>query len=156
MIKFFIRLTLVGGLLFLGAALVAGPHRVGAMIDQAQAGISSIIDENIDDPVVMRRQLRDLEQQYPERIAQMRADLAELQHQIREIEREKAVANRVVLLTQADLGDFEEVVGQLESEVTSASNSSSAIRGSNLMLIAIGRLSRKHVKLDMQMLFISW
>jgi chromosome segregation ATPase len=128
MIKFFIRLALVGGLLFVGAALVAGPHRVGAMIDQAQASITSIIDDNIEDPVVMRRQLRDLEQEYPERISQIRADLAELQHQIREIEREKAVANRVVELTEADLSDFQQVVNELESNVTAAANSASAVQ----------------------------
>jgi len=93
------------------AALVAGPHRTRAVIHQVQDQVRDTIDASITDPVAMREQLRDMEKEYPKRIAQVRGDLAELNEQIRQLEREKAIAERVVELADADAGEIESQIG---------------------------------------------
>jgi len=101
-LKPFIRLSLIMLVVAGIAAMIAGPERVHAMAHQVQAEISEAIDSKIDDPVALRTQLRKLEKEYPQRIAAVHTDLNELQLQIRELEREKAVAQRVVLLARQD------------------------------------------------------
>ncbi len=100
--KIAIVLALVGG----AFALVAGPERLDALVHQVQDDVQSAIDASIDDPVALRRQLQKLEREYPRRIAQVRADLAELQNQIRELEQEKAISEKVVELATEDLAAY--------------------------------------------------
>ena len=91
------------GALGVGAAtLVAGPDRVGAFFTQTRSCINAKIDEQITDPVALRAQLRDLQSQYPERIGQVRSDLAQLREQRAQLERDMAVSNRVVDLADQD------------------------------------------------------
>lgn len=101
-------LTVAGALIF----LVAGPHRTAALVDKAQGAINHAIDETIDDPTLLRAQLRELESQYPERISDVRGDLAEVLEQLRQVEREKAVSERVVALTDRDLDALEPLVAE--------------------------------------------
>ena len=120
MCKKIIRTGVVGGVIA-GAAigatvLIAGPERSAAILDQLQDSVVQTIDENLEDPVALRAQLRELENEYPERIADLRGDLGELQGQIRQLEREKEVSDRVVVLAQRDL----EQLG--ESSLALASN----------------------------------
>ena len=61
--------ALVGGT----AAVIAGPHRVGAAFHQTQSHINQVIDEHIDDPIALRSQIKRLEAEYPKKIAQVRA-----------------------------------------------------------------------------------
>ena len=61
--------ALAGGVL----VAVAGPHRVHAMFDQARGNITQVIDNNIDDPVILRGQIKKLEAQYPKKIAEVRS-----------------------------------------------------------------------------------
>ena len=86
-----------------GAVLIAGPARSRAVLNQVQENIHHAIDENVDDPAALRSQLMDMERQYPERIAQVRGDLAELTEQIRQLERDRAIADKVVALAERDL-----------------------------------------------------
>ncbi|MEQ8317249.1 MAG: hypothetical protein RIE77_06645 [Phycisphaerales bacterium] len=102
-VKTIIRVGVIGTLVGGGLIAVAGPERVGAALTQARDTVNDTIDRNIDDPVKMRAQLRKLESQYPERITRVRQDLATLDTQTAEYERELAVAERVVELAQADL-----------------------------------------------------
>lgn len=95
-----------------GMMLVAGPARTAAVLDQVQASIVSKIDCSIDDPTAMRAQLRQLQEEYPERISAVRGDLAEVHEEIRQLEREKAIALRVVDITSGDLGVLEPEVAQ--------------------------------------------
>ena len=97
------------------AVLIAGPHRAAAIASQAQSQILSAIDANIDDPVALRSQLKELEREYPERIAQVRGDLAELKQQLRQLERERAVAERVVSLAEADMSTLSPLVAEAAS-----------------------------------------
>lgn len=109
-VKSIVRLLVVGGtvatVVGVPAVLVAGPDRVAALFTQAQDSINEKIDQAVGDPVAIRAQLRDLEAEYPERIAAVRADLSELEHQIGQIERELAVSERVVSLADEDLGQL--------------------------------------------------
>lgn len=103
LVKTIIRVGVIGTLVGGGLIAVAGPERVGAALTQARDTVNDAIDRNIDDPVKMRAQLRKLESQYPERITRVRQDLATLDTQSSEYQRELAVAERVVELAQADL-----------------------------------------------------
>ncbi|MFT7662978.1 MAG: gas vesicle protein [Planctomycetota bacterium] len=105
--KKIIRTAVIGGALT-GAAvgatvLIAGPDRAKVIFDQVQESVVTSIDEHIDDPIAMRAQLRKLEGEYPERIKDLRGDLAELQEQIRQLNREKKISERVVDLAKRDL-----------------------------------------------------
>lgn len=103
LVKTIIRVGVIGTLVGGGLIAVAGPERVGAALTQARDTVNNTIDRNIDDPVKMRAQLRKLESEYPERITRVRQDLATLDTQTSEYERELAVAERVVQLAEADL-----------------------------------------------------
>ncbi len=91
------------GALGIGAAtLVAGPDRVGAFFSQTRSCINETIDAQITDPVALRAQLRDLQAQYPQRIGQVRSDLAQLREQRAQLERDMTVSGRVVELADQD------------------------------------------------------
>lgn len=95
-------------------ALIAGPHRTRVMVDKAHGAILDGIDKHIDDPTALRAQLRALEEQYPERISDLRGDLAELAEQIRQVQREQAISERVVALTGRDMETLGPLVSQAE------------------------------------------
>lgn len=86
-----------------GTAMIVGPDRVGAMAEQVTDQIESHFDANLDDPVVLRRQLDKVRRQYPDRIKSVRRDLASLQDEVRRLEHEQAVSERVVQMVAADL-----------------------------------------------------
>ena len=119
-----IRTCVVGGLglgLAGGAvAMIAGPERAAVLLSQAQQEIQLRIDHQIDDPVAMRAQLRKLEAEYPERISQLTGDLAELEEQIGQLDRERAIAVRVVELADVDLGEIEGQLASLRSQGSAA------------------------------------
>jgi len=98
-----------------GTVLIAGPQRSAALFDKARDHVIDHIDLAIDDPAALRSQLRELEGQYPERISALRGDLAELQEQIRRLERDKAISERVVSLAQRDLDTLEPKLAQMRS-----------------------------------------
>ncbi|MDP6941513.1 MAG: hypothetical protein QGH51_05745 [Planctomycetota bacterium] len=112
--KTLFRIFLLAALVATGAALLAGPDRIGAAVEQVKTKIGSAIDQNIDDPVALRRQLRTLEREYPERIATVRGDLAELQNQIHQLERDQKIAGRVIELAQMDIDGFQNRLAQSE------------------------------------------
>lgn len=122
--KHVIRVGVIGALLVGAGVVIAGPHRVRAMFQQARDNINCKIDRNITDPVALRAQLRDLAAQYPKRIAEVRADLAELREQISQLQYEKETAERVVALTEADAGKLNNALAQAEQQsfVTVASD----------------------------------
>lgn len=121
-LKPFFRLALIMLVVAGIAAMVAGPERVHAMAHQVKTEISDVIDANIDDPIALRSQLRKLEKEYPKRIASVQGDLNELHTQIRDLEREKTVAQRVVLLARQDAESFSD---EIDAEPVSYSNASS-------------------------------
>lgn len=112
--------ALAGGVL----VAVAGPHRVHALIHQTRDGVNQALDSMIDDPVALRQQIRELEAEYPEKIAEVRGDLSEVQTQIAQLSREKQVATKVVQLAQLDLDSFD---AQLTRARDTQSNNPGAI-----------------------------
>lgn len=102
-----------------GTAMIVGPERVGAMAEQVTSQIETTFDANLDDPVVLRRQLEKVRRQYPERIKTVRRDLASLQDEVRRLEHERAVSARVVQMVDQDLAvlgpALEEAKAQLAS-----------------------------------------
>ena len=86
-----------------GTAMIVGPERVSAMADQLQTRITAGFDNNIDDPVALRRQIEEVRRQYPARIRDVQGDLVSLQEEVARLEREKAVSQRVVALVDRDL-----------------------------------------------------
>lgn len=105
--KSLFKTTLIGtavvGALGGAALLAAGPHRAKAVMHQVRDQVSHAIDARLDDPIALRNKLRELEAQYPQRIASLRADHAELRQQIGQLERERAISERVVELAEEDL-----------------------------------------------------
>lgn len=95
--------------------MLAGPERVHAAYDQGKDNLLSVIDSNIDDPHVLRSQLKGLQKEYPDRISQVAGDLAELKEQIRQLERDKAISERVVGLADRDLGAIAPLIEQAEA-----------------------------------------
>jgi len=114
--------ALAGGVL----VAVAGPHRVGAMVHQARGNIVSVIDSNIDDPILLRAQIKKLETQYPGKIAEVRSDLAEVQTQIAQLNRELQVANKVIALAGGDLEVVDSQIAQ--ARVTQIANPGAIVR----------------------------
>lgn len=100
-----------------GAYALMGKHRTEAVVNELQDNLLESIDAHLDNPKLMRSQLRDLERQYPERIAQVQGDLAEIRHEIQKLEQEVAVSDRVVALAERDLERLgTQVAAQLPAE----------------------------------------
>jgi predicted nuclease with TOPRIM domain len=118
------RVTVIGGLATGALVLLAGPQRVGMLFDQARTAVSERIDDQIQDPVALRNQLRQLEKQYPERIAEVEGELAQLSQEMAQLERDRAVSARVVELAQADL---DELAPMIEEAQAARSSSPSAV-----------------------------
>lgn len=114
--------ALAGGVL----VAVAGPQRVGYMIHQTRTNVIGVIDSNIEDPIMLRAQIKNLEAQYPQKIAEVRSDLTEVQTQISQLDRELQVAVKVVNLAAMDL---ETVSGQLtQARYTQEANPGAIVR----------------------------
>jgi chromosome segregation ATPase len=114
--------ALAGGVL----VAVAGPQRVGAIFHQTRDGINAAIDSNIQDPVLLRAQIRKLESEYPVKIAEVRSDLSEVRTQVAQLDRERQVAQKVVQLATMDL---ESVDMQLEqARATQSANPGAIVR----------------------------
>ncbi len=109
-----VRVGVVGALLVGAGVLIAGPDRISALWNQTRSSINAGIDAHITDPVAVRAQLRSLEGQYPQKIAQVRSDLAEVTSQFEGLTREKAVAMRVVTMAEGDLGTLTALVDQAQ------------------------------------------
>ncbi len=112
-----VRVGVIGALGVGAAFLVAEAAQPGsarAIVKQAGHNVSNAINSNIDDPVALRQQLRDLEGQYPKKIEAVRGDLVDLQAQLSQFERELAVAERVVALADQDLGEMQHLLAKAE------------------------------------------
>jgi len=102
--------TLAGG----AVVLVAGPERCLAVLQQAKQHVNSRIDQNIDDPIALRAQLRDLEAKYPARIEQVERDLSKIVAERSQLEREYAVDQKAVQITMTKLDELDSVLARGE------------------------------------------
>jgi len=114
-VKTVIRLGVIGGLVTGAAVLIAGPERASAVFQQARGKLVHAIDQNIDDPVAMRAQLRSLESQYPRRISEVQGQLAEVHAHLRQLERDRTVADFIVSLAQSDYDELSALITRAEA-----------------------------------------
>lgn len=110
-VRFGVLAALAGGAAVV-VAETARPGSVRAIVHQAGSTVGSVIDHNIDDPTALRAQIRDLEAEYPGKIAEVRADLNEVRDQIAQLERERNVSDKVVDLTMSDLDLLDSGIAQ--------------------------------------------
>ena len=113
--RFIVRWGLIGGLAVGGVTLIVGPQRVLACFDQLQQEANTVIDSLVDDPIVLRRQLEDLAKEYPARIAEIRGEVAKLEQQMLQFERDEKISRRVIELTTADLEALRSLVEDAEA-----------------------------------------
>lgn len=114
--------ALAGGV----AVAVAGPDTVRAFLTQARGNVQAAIGSQISDPVALRAQMQGLAEQYPARIAEVKGDLAELTEQMTQLEREQAVAKKVVAMADADLEQMKDVLAR--AEAAKVSNGTALVR----------------------------
>jgi chromosome segregation ATPase len=110
-----LRWGLISGLALGGATLLVGPERVAAGLAMVRGKAQDMIDICVDDPMALRRQLEQLAAEYPDRIAEVRGEVAEVDHQVGQFERDIDIAERVVALTTEDLRELKTLVAQAES-----------------------------------------
>ncbi len=126
-VKTIIRTSLITGVAAT-AFYYAMPHRASALFEQARGSLADVIDENIDDPHALRAQLREMESEYPKRLSAVRGDLGELNEQIRQLTREKAVAARVVELADDDLAALEPMLAKAEQSRSEGGHQLASLR----------------------------
>ena len=108
------------------AAVVVGPDTFGALLRQMRDDVREVAAKQVRDPVALRAQIRSLAEEYPNRIAEVRGDLAELREQVRQLNREQEVSQRVVSLANEDLSQMQGMLAQ--AEAAQASNPGHVVR----------------------------
>ena len=104
------RWGLISTLALGGATLLIGPQRMAAGLAHVRVKAQSIVDGTSDDPMVLRRQLAELAEEYPQRIAEVQGEIAEVNHQISQFVHDTEVAVRVVAMTTEDLGELKTLI----------------------------------------------
>jgi chromosome segregation ATPase len=112
--RFILRWGLISALALGGATLLIGPERVAAGLAHVRAQAQSVVDHAIDDPMVLRRQLEELADEYPDRIAKVQGEVAEVEHQIMQFDHDNEIASRVVAMTASDLGELKTLIARAE------------------------------------------
>ena len=105
-----LRVGLISGLALGGLTLLIGPHKVAAGHHQIRVKAQTVIDQVTDEPAALRHQLQVLADEYPQRIATVRGELAEVNHELAEFERDSEVSARVVAMTTEDLVQLKTLV----------------------------------------------
>ncbi|HRJ50276.1 MAG: hypothetical protein KF787_02555 [Phycisphaeraceae bacterium] len=113
-VKTIVRTAVITGLVGGAAVIIAGPERVGCLVNQTRGAINNQIDKAIDDPIALRSQIRSLEEQYPRRIAEVRSDLAELRQQGEQLRRERELSDRVVALAERDFDQMKTLIARAQ------------------------------------------
>ncbi len=110
-----IRWGLISGLALGGLTLLIGPHKVAAGLHQIRANVQMVVDRALDEPAALRRQLVQMADQYPDRIATVRGELAEVEHQLAQFNRDSEIATRVVAMTTEDLTELKTLVVRVQN-----------------------------------------
>jgi hypothetical protein len=124
-----LRWGLIGAAGLGATAFMVGPDRLAAGFDQLRMHAETIADDFVDDPVALRRQLAGLAEKYPDRIAEVRAEIGEIDRQLVKLEQDHEVASRVVSMTSSDLADFRLALGESEIEAAAGRGTSIQVSG---------------------------
>ena len=127
-----LRWGLIGAVGLGGLALVVGPERIAAGFAQLRSSAQGIADDFVEDPVALKRQLQQLAERYPERIGEVRVEIAEIERQRAQLDHDRDVARRVVAMTGSDLTQLRSALA--EGEVSAAGGRTVAIRVSGRSL----------------------
>lgn len=114
------RTALIGGLALGTVAWIVKPERIAAGAEQLRSRMTSWIDENVDDPIIIRQQLQKLQTKYPEQIKDVRSTLTEVEAEIASLTRDNDVAQRVVEIARADLDTLSGLVDSARVQLASA------------------------------------
>ncbi len=98
-----LRWGLIGAAGLGALAFVVGPDRLAVGFDQARSQVRMFAEDFVEDPVALRRQLAGLAEKYPDRIAEVRAELVEIDRQVARLEEDREISGRVVAMTTDDL-----------------------------------------------------
>jgi phage shock protein A len=112
--RFVFRWGLISALALGGATLLIGPERVAASLACVRAKAQSVVDLAVDNPAALRRQLQELADEYPDRIATVRGEIAEVDHQLAQFERDTEISSRVVSMTTDDLTELKTLITRAE------------------------------------------
>jgi chromosome segregation ATPase len=112
-----LRWGLIGGMALAGLAL-AFPSHSRAAFAQIKSRVHGVADKFIDDPVALRSQLENLARTYPDRIAEVRGELAAVEHQVAQFQRDTEIARRVVAMTTEDLSKLKMLCEKAEAKAT--------------------------------------
>jgi chromosome segregation ATPase len=115
------RWGLIGGLGLGGLTLLVGPERVAAGLAQLRSKAQNVVDSCVDDPMALRRQLEQLADEYPDRIAEVRGEIAEVNHQMEQLDRDVEIASRVIAYTTEDLSVLQTRIAKARDTVRTAS-----------------------------------
>ncbi len=118
-IRGIVRYGVIGGICLGGVTLLVGPSRVAAVYDQVRFTVAKTIDDNIDDPILLRRQLESLKAQYPGRIESVRKDLSAVSKDVAELQHDSEVAIRTVSLVEHDAARVAELIQLAEAKQAS-------------------------------------
>lgn len=114
-----VRWGLLAGLALGGVTLLVGPERVAASFSMIRGQAQGLVDRAVSDPVAMRHQLRKLADQYPDRIQEVRREIAKVQHELDTRVDDIDMAKRVIAMTTDHLGQLKELVARAEETVQS-------------------------------------
>jgi len=103
--KTIVRWSLIAGLAVGGITIIIGPQRVAAAFETVQHRAGQIVDKYIDveEARALRSHLHELAAVYPDRIAEIRGELARVNTQLDQFAHDADVARRVVSMTESDL-----------------------------------------------------
>lgn len=128
MTRCILRYGIIGGVALGGVTLLIGPERVAMGLAQVRVKAQTVVDGVVDDPIALRSQLAQLADEYPDRIAEVKGELAEVDHQLGQFERDIDIANRMVALATEDLTNLHGLVERAEERVQLASNRAVFVR----------------------------
>lgn len=113
--KGLLRWGLISAAVIGGTTILVGPERVAAGFAQVKSMASHLFDDFVDDPVALRHQLEGLAEQYPDRITEVRTEIAQIDMQLDQLTQDNEVADRVVALTTDDLEEIRIAVVDAEA-----------------------------------------
>jgi chromosome segregation ATPase len=116
-----VRWGLISGLALGGLVLVFGHQPVIAGLSAVRAKAQGVADSLVDNPTALRRQLSEMADQYPDRIAEVRGELAQVNSQIDQFHRDCEVSRRVISLASEDLTQLKDLITRAETEIGAAS-----------------------------------
>jgi phage shock protein A len=111
-----VRWGLISGLALGGLVLVFGTQPVLSCVSAVRAKAQGAVDSLVDNPTALRRQLTSMADQYPDRIAKVRGELAQVSSQIEQFQRDCEVSKRVISLATDDLAQMKDLLTRAESE----------------------------------------